>query len=660
MCRAITEGGRRCPHDARKVELARRNRAYSRKTHRQVVTRLKGYGMDETASAVAALTPNKLPVFLLAAESTIPGILNDVRGSRRLPGVHNMITEDVRDRTSPEGKDLNALKFDPMAVESVQSALYELDKYAVEGGSDDWSRVSRLRTGLDVRKRALDAGIFSHADPATLTDEQRAEREWFYQNTSSADLSALTEVQQRVSDQFYRNHLESMKPRTRQRRPSDELVAAERANKGMTTVSELLKGRDEVDLGDGVVLTRNGAGSNVVKVEGMILPIDGDERASDVLRRIPKVSDLGITDDSALLGQTLVSHKYLSPDNPVGRNHIAALKREVIRRTLAGGSTPSDGDTGITEGKRSWFTTDAAASIGAKGDYSIAPRTEGFLLGKHLKAKRDAMNEVAERGRQRFGIPEGLGTSTTWTGNSKPKLGNYSGPVPTEERDAAQRHGWMLRSPKTVGQVGNVSDQIPEKVFHQAAAATRIVPEWEKALDPRHRPVVREQIESPVSEELRSRPADVLVGQANLVARNGRNPESVPTDSLVAKSILDTAFAQRDMFARHTPTASTAFASVPKGEDPVTWLNKVFVKDAAVSTNGYTITSPPDTPTPPSARPGTYRTRYLSGDGIKVSDSQTILGHRETFRVHHVGDEDGMPTVYLVSENAIVDERSAA
>ena len=171
--------------------------------------------------------------------------------------------------------------------------------------------------------------------------------------------------------------------------------------------------------------------------------------------------------------------------------------------------------------------------------------------------------------------------------------------------------------------------------------------------------MVREQIESPVSEELRSRPADVLVGQANLVARNGRNPESAPTDSLVAKSILETAFSQRDMFARHTPTASTSFATVPKGEDPVAWLNKVFVKDAAVSTNGYTIVSPPDTPAPPSSRAGTYRLRYLSGDGIKVSDSQTVINHRETFRVHHVGDENGMPTVYLVSENAIVDERSA-
>lgn len=163
MCRAISNGGRRCPKcgSYSAAALANANRRLGREARKKVVAHLKEQGLVETASAVQAAPPSMLPEMMAGL-----GIDKSVLGNTPMPSVH---------ANPPSAKLLIAQakkeqqKLLTPQISPAQQALDEAQKRdaAAEIAVEDARKaVNRERARLRKATKELDAGTASAADVA--------------------------------------------------------------------------------------------------------------------------------------------------------------------------------------------------------------------------------------------------------------------------------------------------------------------------------------------------------------------------------------------------------------------------------------------------------------------------------------------------------------
>ena len=647
MCRSTSEGGRRCACTPYTRNLANQNRAIAKAKRRTVSARASAFGGDALGSAVMELPPSRLSAFLIAADQVRPGTLHEfAHDLGNLPGIHNMVMEDRRDRTSTRGKANNSGKLDQHAIAQVQAAVLEFDKSRLEDGEDlsGYER-AKLERSIAVREDAMKLGLLNgETVTQKRADDFTPEQREFYASLSPDDLPALVDVQGRVSRAFWDRHLEEASFKTEPRKPSDGLELFD--DKGVPkTLSTLLSEHPgkSIKLSDDLLLTRgeDGAITLVDKFNGTTVNAPGFTRASDALARLPRVTGVELPDRASSLSQRLVDEKFLDPESKVGMNHIKTLRAGAAHTMFASGVPVNNGE----DGKAPWQNHRRLAKSGLARPVisDTTPRFEGYELTGHARVAKKIKDESFADTAKAMNIAT---TDDKKTRNGSPRTApdaRYRGRVDADKRKAISRGGFRLRSGGVSGPEATAVREIPEIAFAPSDTPSDMVTLADRRL---------------------GAGAAALAARANRLVRAGANPETVGTDAHVAVSKLEDAFRTRKAVKPHAPTVINSTAYVPSGwvsdSDGADFFEQAFAKGARIDSTGFTVgavaKSAADTDVP-SPNPNKYRVQYLSTNHLTDKDGTAVIGDGTGFRVHSVekNTADGVPVVRLVADELAAD-----
>ncbi|TXH10745.1 MAG: hypothetical protein E6R04_04615 [Spirochaetes bacterium] len=648
MCRSTHEGGRRCACTPHSRALANQNRAVARAKRRTLADRAGQFGGAALADAVIKLPPSRLSAFLIAADQVRPGTLDQLAGDMgTLPGIHNMVLEDRRERASEFGKANNSGKLDQHALAQVQEAVLEFDKARLDDGEDlSYGQRNALEHSIAVRSKALELGVL---DGRTMTLERSkdlapAQRD-FYAALAPEDLPALVEVQGRVSRAFWERHLDEARFRTEARAATAGLSLHD--DDGVPkTLSGLLAenpGRS-VKLADDLILSR-GKDGNITLTDlynGTTVTAQGYMRGTDALARLPRVTGISLPDKASSSAQRLVDTKFLDPTTRVGANHVKTLKAGAAQAMFNSGVPVNNGE----DGKASWQTHRYLSRAGlARGTVAAnTPRIEGYELDGHARVSRRIKDEklaevAAQMGRKL--------TTDTETALGSPRTApaaaySRSGPLSPDARAAAVRGGFRARSDK--GKTAPVESTAARGVPVAAFSAVSKTP--------------------PSATSLRlGLGLGVGLDTANRMVRNIANPETVSAADHVAVARLEDAFRNaKVMGSSSTPAVVNALARVPSrwnAAEDGDYLDSVFAAGSRVDTAGYVSGglngSAADTALNGATGPGQYKVQYLSNGHIEQGNGEAFIGHGVGFRVHSIDRTGDVPVVRLVQDDLAAD-----
>lgn len=642
MCRSLSEGGRRCACTPYTRELANRNRSVARQKRAIVANRAAEFGGDELGSAIASLPPSRLTAFLIAADQSRPGTMHEFASDLgTLPGIHNMVVEDRRDRNSETGKANNSGKLDQHAIAQVQGAVLAFDKALLEDGEGlSASERERLERSIKVRERAIELGLL---DGKTVTNarvkDMTPEQLDFYATIDPEDLPSLVDVQGRVSRQFWERHLEEADFVTEKRNASDGLRLYD--DHGLPkTLEGLLNehGGKAVKLSDDLILYRKADGQIVLddKHNRTQVAAQGFMRAEDALARLPRVTEVKLPTRSSSMAQRLVDEKFLDPTSKVGMNHINTLRAGAAQAMFSSGVPVNRGQ----DGKAPWQNHNFLSKVGlARPTVShTTPRIEGYELSGHMRAaalvKEQAFRETAKA----MGLRMTSDEETKHGSKRTVPAHAYRGPLKSPQRDAASRGGFRVRSEKsgTTAPEREALKSISDSVF-RAAPPKDMHNLTDRTLGAGLAP---------------------LVGEANRLIRYGANPETVGERAHVATAKLDEAFRTRRAVSHHSPTVVNAVATVPSSWDSADgdYLSKVFPTGSRVDTVGYTAGAVNGTAADTSATgPRQYKVQYLSTSHLTQADGSAIIGDKTGFRVHSIDRSGTIPVVRMVQDDLAAD-----
>lgn len=610
------------------------------------------------ATAVAALPPSLLSNLMVSLEAVSPGIATEVLRSpsgalRRVPGMHNNVFTEVRERAGDASEKLNRGKLDPMAVSKVQlaSALCErgliengvVNKYPLSANADPLEAAAELDR-IDTRIDAIASGAIVPPAPGTKFEDLPERVQKFYRRHTIDEVTALTAVSQRMSDKLFDDVTQQAQVAASPRRP-DPIVAQVGGDQAHVLTAGALMARTAsqeagVQIADGVVLLRGENGNLTVSVDGLRLPVDGDTRVSELIARIPEVDFDHFTNVPAggnSSGMNTVVQSMMVGKSPRALSMRLAAKRRIIERTFFG-DTPmgygmgADGQAHLLAGKARAHTADRLASRPHSSRHGAdeqaqTTRIEGFDVARNLRFARQARRQFLET------LPDALRAARA----PEVKLKRYAGPVETQDREAAARSGFQVRNPSNT-----LSADYP------SARAALAAVDWDATApipaDPPGRSLAPEHM------DVRAE-GSRMVAAANQVARFGRNPELVSSDALVAEAKLGQAFELWNLArARsHTPRVLTAVHPVPasyRGRE-TEFVRDVFPQDGAFTTKGYTMARSDGAVRGGSGR---VRVRYLTSDGMPVTGGD-IIESGTTFRVVNTAvAADGTIEVRAVAE----------
>ncbi len=642
---------RRCEMNDHKIAAATASRRENRATIRCVSANVRGMLGSSSAVAVAALPPSLLSNLVVSLEAVSPGIASEMLRSpsgamRRVPGMHNNVFTEVRERTNDASGKINRGKFDPMAVSKVQLASALCERGLIENGAivdplEAAAELDRIETRID----AIASGAIVPPLPGTKFEELPEQVQKFYQRHSIDEITALTAVAQRMSDKLFEDVTEQAQVAAAPRR-LDPIVGALGGDQShVLTVEELLHRTGSSDgagvqIAAGVILTQGDNGGLAVLVDGLRLPVDGDARVSDVIARIPEVDFEHFTNVPAggnSSGMNAVVQSMMVGKSPRAQSLRMAAKRRIIERTFYG-DTPigytvdAQGRQQLLAGKARAHTADRLASRPHSSRHSAdeqaqTTRIEGFDLARNLR--------FARAGRKQFidTLPEALRATRA----PQVPLKRYAGNVATEDREAAARSGFQVRHPSNTLQAD----------YPAARTALRGI-DWDTGTPIPANPPGRGL--APEHMDVRAEGAR-MVAAANQVARFGRNPELVSAEALVAEAKLGQAFEvwKAVRVRSHTARVLTAAHPVPaayRGREEQ-FVRDVFPNGGAFTTKGYTMARSDGAV---RGGAGRVRVRYLTSDGMPVTGGD-VIESGTTFRVldTHVA-ADGTIEVRAVAE----------
>lgn len=232
----------------------------------------------------------------MAADQVRPGTMQDfAHDVGTLPGIHNMVTEDRRDRSSTSGKANNSGKFDQHAIAEVQPVVLEFDKAVLADGEGlSLFQRDKLERSIKTREKAIELGLL---DGKTVTstrvkDMTPAQRD-FYANITPEDIPALVDVQERVSGTFSERHLDEAVFDTEPRRATEGLNLHNQDGTPKT-LDALLKEHPgkAIKLSDDLILARNEDGTIRLddRFNRTVVSAQPYMRADDALARSPCIT----------------------------------------------------------------------------------------------------------------------------------------------------------------------------------------------------------------------------------------------------------------------------------------------------------------------------------------------------------------------------------
>lgn len=640
---------RRCDVSEHAREEATANRQRNRVTQRVVTGNAAALLSEDAAAAIRALPPSRLNNLMVSLDAVQPGIstqlLSDPRSGniRELPGLHNNVFTDTRDRSNEAAQAINGFHRDPRAVEQVQMAAALAERALVENldDLDEETREADLRR-IDTRLASISSGTMRAPAPRTKFDELSPEAKKFYTEHDLDDMVAISDVQQRMSDRIFADLTEQAVAAAAPRGFSDEFDQALRnVDRNVTErtvqVQDLIQAGEKLEISPDVLLMRDAEGNGYVHVEGMTFRVGQDDRVADVLRRLPDIDTekWGMVAPSSSMtpGMNTVVQSMLVGDGPRAKTLRTAARRHLLQRAFYGDvkssyTLDSDGNQVLMPGKARRYTASRIASL-THGRHLDAgenvARVEGFDIQRNLRFATAARSAVIDN------LPEELRADRAQEAKLKP----YRGKVLASDRDDVQRYGFRIGHPENT-----LSRDYPAAANMEVDwSATSAVPDV-----PAGRPLSKEhaQVREFGSE---------MVAEANQIDRSGRNPELVDTSALLSSAKLATAF---DAFLRvgkeeRKPQVLTANHTIPSsfiGRE-AEFFSSAFPKGGAVVTKGYTLARSDDAVSTPTK--GRYRVRYFTSDGMPVKGG-SIIGGGTQFRVLDVVESDGVTEVRMVAD----------
>ncbi len=645
MCRSLTEGGRRCACNGQTKALANHNRTVARAKRRTVATRAATFGGAALGEAVACLPPSRLSAFLIAADQVRPGTLDEMAGDiGTLPGIHNMVTEDRRDTTSPFGKANNSGKLDPHAIAQVQHAVLEFDKARLDDGENlSGTERAKLERSIQVREAAVGLGLLN-GETVTLAryaDMTPAQKD-FYASIAPEDIPALVDVQQRVSRSFWDRHLNEAEFGTEERKPTQGLELY--TDKGVPkTLGGLLKENpgSAVKLSDDLVLSRDAQGNIVLDDLHNKTSVTAQPymNARDALARLPRVTTVGLPQNASSAAQRLVDTKFLDENTAVGVNHTKTLRAAAAQAMFSSGVPVNRGE----DGKASWQRHRYLAEAGLARPVirEMTPRTEGYELSGHARVAMAAREDEFKEAAKNLGIKLPSAEETSKGAARTAPDARYRGPV--KNIAAAKAGGFWPRSNagKTPPEAATAY-ALPDSVFDPAVTNSDAADHYT------------------VTDANLGRGLASHVGEANRLLRNGANPETAGDAAHVAVAKLHDVFTTRQAVKPHRPTLINAVSTVPSTwrDEDGDYLGKVFGAGYRVDTQGYVAGAVAGTDADAGAGargPRQYKVQYLSTGHLTDSDGSAVIGARTGFRVHSVDRTGDVPLVRLVQDDLAAD-----
>lgn len=642
MCRSLPEGGRRCPCTGYSKSLANQNRSKARATRRLVVSRAREFGGARFAEAVAVLPPSRLLPLTMAADALYPGASNTLtRGlSGNLPGIHNMVTEDRRDRNSNFGKANNSAKLDQHAIADVQNAMLEFDKAVLAKGVLPEDESARLSSSIGVREKAIELGLLDgrtvgvNRVPDMTPDQKR-----FYLELRPEDAHGLVDVQQRVSQTFWERHLNEARFDTEERHPLDESIL--RGQHGVPkTLGELMAAHPgkAFRMCDDLVVRSNEAGEIFIDdhANGTTVSAPANMRALDAISRLPRITDIRLPDSESSLSQRLVEHKFLDPTSREGLSHRKTLKAAAAQELFHSRIPVNRGEEGKAL-RQNHFHLAKAGLARATAQTSMA-RIEGFELDGHLRAAELIKNTQLTKTAEAMNAPLTTEKKTrNGTDRSIPSK-SYSGPL-RGSLPTIKWGGFHPRSEKGATPESAIVNTLSPRIFNAGPPKDMF-----KASD-------------------RSLGADLaaLTYEANRLVRKGHHPETVGERAHLAAARLDDAFRMNRSQSPHSPTVINSREQVPGSwsDDDGDFLDKVFTPGSRLDTTGYTVgavnKSAADAGAQGEKRPRQYKVQYLSTSHITEADGTAVIGAKTGFRVHSVDRTGELPVVRLVQDDLAAD-----
>lgn len=641
MCRALSEGGRRCACTSHTKQLANQNRARARAARRTVASRAAQFGGPELGEVVSSLPPSRLSVFLIAADQVRPGTMHEFASDLgNLPGIHNMVTEDRREHSSEFGKKNNSGKLDQHAIAQVQEAVLAFDKARLADGEGlSGAQRAKLERSINVREDAIALGLL---DGRTITKERvkdftPAQRE-FYANLDPEDIPSLVDVQGRVSREFWDRHLQEAVFTTEKRTPATGVSLRE--NNIPRLLGEMFADTDgkPIKLADDLIAERNDKGEIVLhdSFNKTKVVVPSHMRAEDALARLPRITEVSLPEVASSMTQRLVDAKFLDPTTRVGANHTRTLKSAAAQSMFASGVPVNRGE----EGKAAWQNHRFLAKVGLARPVieNDVPRIEGYELSGHIRASMDIKDEVFRSTARAMNIPI---TTDVVTKSGSPRTvpdARYRGQLSKPQRDNSSRSGFRPRSVKENSSEAVAVNSIDVGVFSRNPPKDMV---------------------TVVDAKLGHGLADI-VGEANRIVRYTCNPETVGERAHVAVAKLDDAFRTRRAMSPHSATVINATATLPSNWNSVEdgdYLSKVFTSGTRIDTNGYTTgaVNSSDADVDSGVGPRQYKVQYLSTGHLTQAGGSAVIGHGTGFRVHSVDRSGQVPVVRLVQDDLAAD-----
>lgn len=645
MCRSVSEGGRRC---ACNQQLANDNRRLARSKRNLVAANAASIGGVELGEAVRNLPPSRMTAFVVAAGAASPDMVhkltNGIDGN--LPGIHNMVTEDRRETASEFGKANNSGKFDQHAIAEVQKAVLEFDKARLNDMDPRSDDAAKLRRSCEVRGKAIELGLLNGETMTLkrakdLSDEQRS----FLANLNPEDIPSLTEVAGRVSRSYWDRHLAEAnfvtEPRTST--PGLRLRDEHGVPKSLGALLAENPGKN-IKLAEDLILSRGDNGEVILQdhATGTHVSAAGTTRAMDAIARMPRVVDVKLPDKASSMSQRLIDHKYLDPETRSGRTHRKTLMAAATQAMYNSGVPVNNGQ----DGKAAWQNHIFLANAGmARPSFREAtPRIEGYEMDGFSRAALAIRDEEFAKTAKNMGVSL-LTDKKTLAGSTRSEPdARYSGPVPREQRDAAERGGFRIRSQKASSPERDAVLKAP------VAAFSVVAPDLDRQVG----------IDTAIGSDLSRK-----VGDANRVIRYGHNPETVGERPHIAKMALADAFRARKLAKPHAPTVINTTATLPSRWDgDGDFLDTVFKPGARVDTKGYTEGtvngSASDKSGGGACGPRQYKVQYISTGHLVQAGGDAVIADGAPFRVHSIDRSGAVPVVRMIQDDLAADLAAGA
>lgn len=641
MCRSCNEGGRRCSHNwtaerRRQEELAAyARRRINRKKRKAVATalgnRFEGDNAEIVRKAIMATSPAHMALVVDRMEELAPGSTDDViatMGGGELPGMHNMVIQDLRSESSALDHDRRGnLKNDPLNTMRAAHVLNTIDAVALDTGMATGEEAERLEKELPLRMHAEEIGLIS--PDAGLP----AKHSSLYTQTDYSELRGLASNAERqenkLREHMFRTVKVSAEPRQSLLEPEERyLTPSELA----ATAPSLVK-REGLQVAEDIRLKQDKDGSLYYSVdEGAYrFPALDTSTVENKVTKIPYV-ELNYDDTAAPPGQrALYQRLYKDPatqkalsegvmraafENPRLAGTMVNMDSEYYEEIAVQGrnSTHTAASMVATSSRRaSQFTADTGCSPLANRfmahSYKNSNRTLSYRASKAGVAKavsNKAASRVVRANNTNL-APEGM-HSLLSSDDSRSAYAS-EGPIPTARKNKAPASAsWFAKG----GQAYSDTD------------------------------------------------VDTIVSRANRVYRTGEG-ENGPTDHTNSDDLeayyrvnsstyhgdVSRAVSEKKGTNTNPTVTMSAYTSIPNDAD----ISTMFAPGAAFSPSEY-VAAGVNVPRKPKQR-GTRRVRtvYTTSQGAQVTPGRTILGPTSTFRVASVRENrDGTVVVHMVDE----------